>query len=192
MNNWFNVKIKYTKQLENGAFKRVSEPYLFAAMTFTDAEARVYEELGAVIKGDLNVTNISRADYEVIFYYDDADAWYKCKVVYESPSDDGDKVKKVSKNFLVAATSVNQAYERIQESLSSLMIDFNIPSIAISPIIDIFPYNEELDREISRRPAEEAVPENPSNVYSDSGSDVDDEIPTEESNITDEYSEENE
>ena len=43
MNNWFTVKVKYTKQLDNGALKRVSEPYLLAAMTFTDAEARIYE-----------------------------------------------------------------------------------------------------------------------------------------------------
>ncbi len=42
MNSWFTVKVKYTKQLENGTFKRVSEPYLLAAMTFTDAEARIY------------------------------------------------------------------------------------------------------------------------------------------------------
>ncbi|HRP53378.1 MAG TPA: DUF4494 family protein, partial [Fluviicola sp.] len=47
MNNWFTTKVKYTKQLEDGSFKRVSEPYLVAAMTFTDAEARIYEELGS-------------------------------------------------------------------------------------------------------------------------------------------------
>jgi hypothetical protein len=46
MNSWFTVKVKYTRQLENGTFKRVSEPYLLAAMSFTDAEARIYEELG--------------------------------------------------------------------------------------------------------------------------------------------------
>lgn len=63
MNNLFLVKVKYTKQLENGTFKRVSEPYLLAAMTFTDAEARIYEELGYVIKGEFAVTNIARADY---------------------------------------------------------------------------------------------------------------------------------
>ena len=38
MNNWFTVKVKYTKQLDDGQFKRVTEPYLLAAMTFTDAD----------------------------------------------------------------------------------------------------------------------------------------------------------
>ena len=62
MNNWFTVKVKYTNQLDNGAFKRVSEPYLLAAMTFTDAEARIYEELGQVIRGEFNVVGIVRTE----------------------------------------------------------------------------------------------------------------------------------
>ena len=155
MNNWFTVKVKYTKQLENGDFKRVTEPYLLAAMTFTDAEARIYEELGAVIRGEFSVTTISRTDFHDIFHYDDSDTWYKCKITYEGATEDSDKPKKVTQNFLITAHSVKEAYERMQESLSTLMVDFMIPSITVSPIVDIFPYNEELDKEISRRPMEE-------------------------------------
>ena len=69
MNSWFTVKVKYTKQLENGSFKRVSEPYLLAAMTFTDAEARIYEELGTTIRGEFQVTGIARTDLHDIFKY---------------------------------------------------------------------------------------------------------------------------
>lgn len=155
MNTWFIVKVKYTKQLENGTFKRVSEPYLLATMTFTDAEARIFEELGSAIKGEFSVTNIARADYHDIFYYEDADTWYKCKVTYESVAEDGDKNKKVANNFLVSASSVKEAYDRIEESLSTMMVEFAIPSITISPIIDIFPFSEEMDKEISRVSADE-------------------------------------
>lgn len=198
MNSWFTVKVKYTKQLENGSFKRVSEPYLLAAMSFTDAEARIFEELGSAIKGEFSVTNIARADYHDIFQYDDSEVWYKCKVSYESVSDDGDKAKKVSQNFLVSASSVKEAYDRIQESLSTLMVDFEIPTITVSPIVDIFPYNEEMDREISRMSVEEFEAKNTeatrssSNVYSASGSTEDDEIEEEKdaASIEDEYSDE--
>lgn len=196
MNSWFIVKVKYTKQLENGSFKRVSEPYLLAAMTFTDAEARIYEELGSAIKGEFSVMNIARADFHDIFQYDDSDVWYKCKVVYESASEDGDKNKKVSQNFLVSASSVKEAYDRIQESLSTLMVDFEIPTISTSPIIDIFPFTEEMDREISRMSAEEfeakkeVETKSSSNVYSASGSDEEDEFDEEEASIEDEYSDE--
>ncbi len=58
--SWFEVKVKYTKQLENGSFKRVTEPYLLAAITFTDAESRIYEELGNIIRGEFHVTSINR------------------------------------------------------------------------------------------------------------------------------------
>ncbi len=196
MNNWFTVKVKYTKQLDNGALKRVSEPYLLAAMTFTDAEARIYEELGSVIRGEFNVVGIARTEIHDIFMYDDADVWYKCKVKYENVDGDSEKTRKVTQNFLVSAGSVKQAFERIQESLSTLLVDFEIPSITVSPIVEIFPYNEELDREISRRPLEEdeEVPAASGAVFSAAGSDEDDEdeedMDTETSEVEDEFDEE--
>ena len=182
MNNWFTVKVKYTKQLENGAFKRVSEPYLLAAMTFTDAEARIYEELGAIIRGEFTVTNIARTDYHDIFQYEDSDTWYKCKISFESATEDSDKAKKVSQNFLVGAHSVKEAFDRMHESLSTMLVDFLIPSIFVSPIVDIFPYTEELDKEISRRPMleDEPIITTGKRVYSAPGSDVDDDFEEEE------------
>jgi len=190
MSNWFTVKVKYTKQLENGAFKRVSEPYLLAAMTFTDAEARIYEELGSIIRGEFSVTNIARTDYHDIFHYEDSDLWYKCKVSYESQDADTDKMKKVSQNFLVSAFTVKEAYERIQESLSTLMVDFQVPSIMLSPIVDIFPFNEELDREIERKPLLEDELSNEKGkgvVYSASGSDFDEDEEVEELDETSDF-----
>ena len=211
MNTWFTVKVKYTKQLDDGTFKRVSEPYLLAAMTFTDAEARIYEELGSIIRGEFTVTNIARTEYHDIFYYEDADLWYKCKITYQSEGDgleiesdlNPKKVKKVSQNFLVTATSVKEAFERIQESLSTLMVDYQIPSIILTPIVDIFPFNEELDVELERKPAkektvtevtsEEEVLETTGKgvVFSASGSDFDDEEEF-ESTLEDDFSGEEE
>lgn len=199
MNNWFTVKVKYTKQLDNGALKRVSEPYLLAAMTFTDAEARIYEELGAVIRGEFAVTGIARTEIHDIFAYDDADVWYKAKVKYENFDADSEKAKKVTQNFLVSAHSVKEAFDRLQESLQGLMVDFEIPSIIVSPIVEIFPFQENLDREISRRPIEEVEAEEeetsgPGAVFSAAGSDIDDEDEEEleegDSEIEDDFEEE--
>ena len=66
-NNYFIVKVKYTRQLDNGAFKRVTEPYLVAGFSFTDAEASIYENLGSVIRGEFTVTDIKRVEYHDIF-----------------------------------------------------------------------------------------------------------------------------
>lgn len=148
MNSWFTAKVKYTKQLDDGTFKRVSEPYLVAAMTFTDAEARIYEELGSLIRGEFIVTGISRTDVHDIFHYEDADVWYRAKITFESQADitgESSKTKKVSQNLLVTAHSVKDAYERIKESLSGMMMDYTIPSVVLSPIMDVFPFSSDDD-----------------------------------------------
>lgn len=142
MNNFFTVKVKYTKQLDNGTLKRVTEPYLVYALSFTDAEALIYEELDSIVRGEFIVQGIARTELHDVFMYDDADVFYKCKVKYQSVDCDSEKGKKVTQIFLVTADSVAQAHERIKESLSGLMVDFSIPSIVISPIVDIFPLKE--------------------------------------------------
>ena len=57
-------------------------------------------------------------------------------------NDENEKQKKISQQFLVEADSIKEAYERLKESLSSMGVDFEIPSIILSPIIDIFPNDE--------------------------------------------------
>ena len=151
MSNWFTVKVKYTKQLDNGALKRVSEPYLLSAMTFTDAEASIYEELGTVIRGEFNVTGISRTELNDIFAYDDTGVWYKCKVVYDNLDADTDKTKKVSQNFLVEASSVKEAYDRLTDNLKGMLVEFQIPSVMVSPIVEIFSNGEEQANDLSKQ-----------------------------------------
>lgn len=196
MNSWFTVKVKYTKQLDDGTFKRVSEPYLLAAMTFTDAEARIYEELGTVIRGEFLVTGITRTDVHDIFHYDDSDVWFKCKINFESGDggDEGAKAKKVSQNFLVSAHSVKEAYERLHESLGGMLIDFQIPNIAISPIVDIFPFGDEgedrvaveFQKEVKKEVAAHIM--GTKTVFSAPGSDEEDD----ESMIEDSFGDDNE
>jgi hypothetical protein len=126
--------------MENGTFKRVSEPYLLASMTFTDAEKRIYEELGSIIRGEFLVNAITRTDIQDIFQYDESDVWFLAKVKYDTVVEDGDKKKTITQKFLVSAETVKEANDRIVESLSTLMIDYQIHSITESPIVDIFPY----------------------------------------------------
>ena len=202
MNSWFTVKVKYTKQLENGTFKRVSEPYMLAAMTFTDAEARIYEELGALIRGEFTVVGIARTDVHDIFAYDDSETWYKCKVTYDKIDDEGDKKKTISQNYLVTAPNVKEAYIRVQESLSTLMIDFKITIFAESPIVELFPYNADYVAPINKLISEivdeispdnavfetENLTQNKGVVFSASGSDEEES----ESDLVDELDDENE
>jgi hypothetical protein len=140
MNNWFTVKVKYTKQLEDGSFKRVSEPYLISAMTFTEAETRAYEKLAEHIRGEFSVTSCSPTKIEDVFAYDDCDTWYLARVQYMS-EEEGMKSKKITKNFIVSALNVNDAYDKLHASLASWLVSYTIPSIKLSPIVAIFPHD---------------------------------------------------
>ena len=145
MTSWFTVKLKYTKQLDNGTLKRVTEPYLVAAMTFTDAEARIYEEMGSAIRGEFMVSGIARTEIHNIFPIDGSNVWFKCKVTYESADDEGGKAKKINQYFLTEGTSVKDACENLVENLSDLMTDYKILSVSESPIIEIFAPNKVSD-----------------------------------------------
>lgn len=136
MSTWYTVKVKFTKEFQDGTLKRVTEPYLVNAGSFTEAEARIYEEVGEFIRGEFIVTSIARTDFTDIFHYDDSDRWYKCKVTYTTEDDNG-KEKKVSNNFLCSAPTAKDAYERMEDSLKGLMSVFEIPAINLTSIVEI-------------------------------------------------------
>lgn len=148
MRTWFLCKVKYAKENEQGLLKNVSEQYLVDAVSFTEAEARIYDMLGSVIRGDFQVTNISKSNLVDVFFYDDIDIWYKCKVSYVVADADSGKEKKVTQYMLVSAHNVKEAYERIHESLNNMLVTFVVPDINESPIVEIFPYEKD-DEELN-------------------------------------------
>lgn len=139
-NSWHTVKVKYTKQFTYGTLKRVTEPYLVNSISFTDAEARIHQEVGEFVRGEFMVTKIMKTDFADIFHYDDAEVWFKCKVAYVSEDVDSGKEKKINNNFLVTAHNVKEAYERIEESLKGLMVSYEISKVETTQIVEIFPY----------------------------------------------------
>lgn len=155
MNNWFEVKAKFTKQLEDGRLKRVTEPYLIDAVTFGNAEERAFEEVAEHVTGEFLITGIVKKEYADIFAYDDSGDWYQCKLQYVTIDGDEGKEKKVKSNFLVTASSVKEAAERIKESLSNMTVEFEVLSVSLTSLVDVFPHKPDLDVEISRVAVEE-------------------------------------
>jgi hypothetical protein len=140
MNNWFTVKVKYTKQMDNGTFKRVSELYLLSAITFTDAEARIYEELGTTIRGEFQVIAIQRVEFNDVFLGSNGDIFefYQIKISYQDTTDE--KSKLITQKYLINATSIENATESIIKELSTMMIDYKIESVIKSNIVDVFSF----------------------------------------------------
>ena len=82
MANWFECKVRYDKMMENGVVKKVNEPYLVDALSFTEAESRIIEEQTPFISGDFSVSAVKRTKISEIFWDDSADKWYLVKVAY--------------------------------------------------------------------------------------------------------------
>lgn len=144
MSNWYEVKVKYVKiDEQSGREKKVTEPYLIDAVSFTEAESRIHAELEEMIRGDFQVTNISKANYSDLFPFDNADRWFKCKVSYVSLDDAAGKEKKVTSQMLVMGNDLKEAYDNLMTSLSGMAVDFNVVGINESPLMDVFPYFKE-------------------------------------------------
>lgn len=151
MKTWFTCKVKYTKIDENGKTKNVTEPYLVDAVSFTDAETRIYEKAEEFVDGEFFVTGISKSKIHDIFQFEDqGDRWFSVKVKYVSVEESSGKEKKVVNNLLVYAIDVKDAYEKTQEGLAEMLVPYEIPSISESPILDIFPYESEEEKELNK------------------------------------------
>ncbi|MDA0315233.1 MAG: DUF4494 domain-containing protein [Bacteroidetes bacterium] len=142
MRIWFLCKVKYAKETEEGLLKSISEQYLVDAVSFTEAEAILYDRLGSQIRGDFQVTGISKSNIVDVFFYKDADIWHKCKVTYLIADADSGKEKKVTQYMILTAEDVKQAYDRIQDSLSNMLVSFRVPDITESSIQEVFPFEK--------------------------------------------------
>ena len=142
MHNWFECKIRYEKTMENGMTKKVNEPYLVDALNFTEAEARIIEEIRPFITGEFIVSDIKRANYSELFSSDEeaADRWFKCKLMFITLVERSGAEKKTSVQILVQAADLRDAVKKLDEGMKGTMADYQIASIAETAIMDVFFY----------------------------------------------------
>lgn len=137
---WFECKIRYEKTMEDGMQKKVTEAYVVDALSFSEAEERIIEEMSSYISGEFNVTDIKKAPYGEIFFSDLelADKWYKAKLQFITIDEKTEKEKRSTVNYLVQAGSFNGAVKSIDEVMGSTMIDYVVSSMAETSLMDVF------------------------------------------------------
>lgn len=147
MHNWFEGKISYKKVAENGMLKKVTEPYLLDALSFTEAEARLIEEMTPFIEEEFTVSGIKKANYSEVFPSDaeEADKWYKCKLMFVTLDEKSGAEKKTATHMLVQASDFRDALKRLDECMKGTMADYEIASITETAIMDVYPYEAEAD-----------------------------------------------
>ena len=101
MATWIEVRARYDKMMENGSVKKVTEPYLADALSCTEAEARVTEELQPFISGDFRISSVVTTKIAEIFWDETGDKFYKVKINFITLDEKTATEKKTASYILV-------------------------------------------------------------------------------------------
>lgn len=142
--DWFETKIRYAKTQDDGTQKNVTEQYVVDALSFTEAESEILEEMKVYISGDYKITDIKPAAYHEIFFtdMDKDDKWYKAKLQFITIDEKTEKEKRSTVVYLVQAATLSGAVKNIEEVMGSTMIDYEIASVTETQIMDVFEHTD--------------------------------------------------
>ena len=142
MQHYIECKVRYQKMMEDGSEKMVNEPYLVDAMSFTEAEKRITEEMSVYISGEFRVDAVKKSTAsEVIFSdVDDDDKWYKAKLQFITIDEKTEKEKRSNTIYLVQSKSLARALRYIDDFMGKTMIDYDVIGINETKIMDVFKY----------------------------------------------------
>ncbi len=121
--------------------KKVNEPYLVDALTFTEAEASIIEEMKPFISGEYSISSEKKTRISEIFFNEGADRYYLVKVNFITLDENSGVEKKTVSQILVQASDFEDAVEKFKEGMKGTMADYEIGSISETMIMDVFGAN---------------------------------------------------
>lgn len=134
--------------LDTGVQKTVTEPYLIDALSFTEAEKRIIEEMKPFISGDFSISDIKRVKFAETFFNETGDRYYKAKLNFITLDEKSGAEKKTAVTMLVQASELKEAIDIVEQEMKTTMIDYTFVSIIETAIMDVFPYKAaETERE---------------------------------------------
>ena len=140
MLNWFECKIKYEKTADDGKIVKVLESYLVDALSFTEAEARINEEMKPFISGEFIVSSVRRARINELFTNVNGDKWYRCRVFFISLDEEKGIEKRIATTMMVQANDVKEAWDGLKEGMKGSMADYQVAAITETAIMDVYPF----------------------------------------------------
>lgn len=142
MRNWFICKVSYQKMMENGFQKKVTEQYLVDSLSFTEAEARIIEEMRPFITGEFTVSAVGRARITEVFF-NEGETYYKVKINFITLDERSGVEKKTPAQMLVEANNIKEAIAVFEEKMKGTLADYVIVSVSETAIMDVFQYTDE-------------------------------------------------
>ncbi len=149
MQNWFECKVKYQKIDEYGKEKPHSESYVIDALSFTEAESRLNKMVEGEIPPEFVVAGITKAKLTEIYPQEDADYWYKSKVIFKDVDENSGKEKSIQNQILVAGDNFQDALAHLEKNLEPVLVPWEIHQLSLTKIVDVLPYS--IDEEDSEK-----------------------------------------
>lgn len=140
---WFECKVRYEKTQEDGSEKLVNELYVVDALSFTEAEASIIDNMSVYVSGEFKVANINPANYNEIFFsdIDDDDLWFKARLAFITIDEKKNKEKRTYVNYLIQAKCIERAKRYVDEVMGKTMNDYELKSLSETKIFDVFEYD---------------------------------------------------
>ena len=140
---WFECKIRYDRMQENGTVKKVNEPYLVDALSFTEAESRIIEEMKPFISGDFSISAVKKTKISEIFFDESGDKYYMVKFNIITLDEKSGVEKKSAVFTLVQAADFDSALVNFREGMNGTLSDYEVASISETQIMDVYPLDLE-------------------------------------------------
>lgn len=141
---YFEVKARYQKTTESGMKKTVTEPYIVDAVSVTEAEARLVEEIKDYCT-DIYVTDVRKRNIAEVFQINETedDHWYQIKAIFVSFNENTGVEKRTPSIYLIQAKDFATAHRRFTELMKGTVSDYEIHTITETQIVEIYLYGNE-------------------------------------------------
>lgn len=106
------------------------------ALSFTEAEARITNEMMPYTSGAFSVSAVKRSNISEIFWDENGDHFYKAKINLITLDENTGAERKKAIYILVQASDLNQAAKNLAEGMRGTVSDYEVASIVKTPIVD--------------------------------------------------------
>jgi len=138
MATYYEGKISYLKETDNGSLQNIKEVYLLDAISYTDAEAELLRRLQESIK-EFKIEGIRKMKLAEVFIQDIGNVFFKMKVLYITFDEKSQKEKFSPHFYIINADDPAEAYNTLKKNLGTLN-DYKITDINTTPILQVFQY----------------------------------------------------
>jgi hypothetical protein len=143
MHTWFLAKVKCIREDDQGSLRKFTDQYLIDAMSFTEAEAKAHEEIAGFVKGEFEISGLSKSNITEVFEYSKDEVWFKAKVTHLIEDADSSKTKKYNLYMLVSAHDLREAYDRLTDNMAGMMNSPSIVQLQETGIREVFWHQEQ-------------------------------------------------